>query len=1099
MLQVVNSVPFVPNQAELEDKGRTPVRARLVVATTNCKELNAFHYFHCPLAIQRRLPWVITLHVKPECAKNEIFLDSSKTGGLREGGYPNYWTIQVDRVVPANNNTENQQAAFESTAIFDDVYDFIQWYSREAMAFEEDQSIVDDSDKQMRDCEVCKTCFLPKCRCECMPAQSFHLFVQAQSFVSYVFFSYLNFCMNLHLFVLMFGWLCKWPRFAYFIEREMAFMSQRAVQQAFYRLGSRVHRNIGRFNLFLTICSVIGLLLNLRRIFKWVQGEPTMEEQGNNISKTLGSVPVADDKRENVWYNDNFVCTPLDVPARGVSWTKSEPQQLCDRLARNVVTLQVCRETDQGTMMRIGKGLVVSGSTVLTNNHTLSTLSELQVTVTTGRAAHGVCPKISFKLHQCDIKRFPEKDIAVFELRSLPPFSNLQDLFVSEKFTCIGKGFIIKRNEAGDANIHTLSAVQKAISQVAQLGNIPTWRGRVTEPTEVGDCGSPWLVHNGSGYFIAGLHVAGLKDQAACIPVTKEFLEQLTLITVEPSRPKISSETVPMDVQSLHFKSPFRYIMAGCATVYGSLTPGRRISGKSNVQESKLAPLAKEAGYSTNLTAPMMRGWLPWRNAIKELVNPVTDFKFSLLQKVRQEFTNDILRDLPADQLAELKVYDMFTSVNGANGVRFVDKMNRSTSMGHPWRKSKKHFMSEIPPTETCHDPIEFTPEIYARVEECLQSYRQNVRYSPVFAGSLKDEPRSEAKALSGQTRMFCASPADWNIVVRMHFLSFIRVLQNNRFIFESGPGTVAQSKEWHDIREYLTTFGGERMIAGDYKAFDKRMPPAFILEAFELIRTVCERSGNFSSDDLDVIRCVAYDTAYPIVDVNGDLVQFYGSNPSGHPLTVIINGIVNCLYVRYAYAELSGTGSAQDFKDHVKLMTYGDDNAMGCSDAIPWFTHTTLANKLAEIGVVYTMADKTAASIPYISIDDVSFLKRVWRFDEDLGYYVCPIEEASIAKMLIMTIPSKTVCEEAQNIAVLSTVVREYFWYGRQVFEEKRKMCMRFASSAKLSMYVTKSTFPSWENLANAYFRASDLPCLDIEETEEECVDFGISEEFLA
>jgi len=198
---------------------------------------------------------------------------------------------------------------------------------------------------------------------------------------------------------------------------------------------------------------------------------------------------------------------------------------------------------------------------------------------------------------------------------------------------------------------------------------------------------------------------------------------------------------------------------------------------------------------------------------------------------------------------------------------------------------------------------------------------------------------------------------------------------------------------------------------------------------------------------------------------------------------------------VRYAYAELSGKNTAADFKQHVKLMTYGDDNAMGCSKDIPWFTHTTLANKLAEIGVIYTMADKTAESIPYISIDDVSFLKRTWRFDEDLGYYVCPIEEASIAKMLIMTIPSKTICEEAQNVAVLATVVREYFWYGKEIFEEKRKMCMQFASSAKLSLYVTKSTFPSWDNLANAFYEASDLPFVR-GDNEEECFSFAVSEE---
>jgi hypothetical protein len=64
MLNVVNNVPYVPPQAALEDKGKTPVLAKLVVATSNAKDLNAHEYFYCPLAVRRRLPYVV--HVTPK-------------------------------------------------------------------------------------------------------------------------------------------------------------------------------------------------------------------------------------------------------------------------------------------------------------------------------------------------------------------------------------------------------------------------------------------------------------------------------------------------------------------------------------------------------------------------------------------------------------------------------------------------------------------------------------------------------------------------------------------------------------------------------------------------------------------------------------------------------------------------------------------------------------------------------------------------------------------------------------------------------------------------------------------------------------------------
>jgi len=79
MLQVVNNVPYVPTQADIADKGKTPVRARFVIATTNTESLNAEQYFACPLAVQRRLPWIISLKPKPEYMRDEgMMIDPTK-------------------------------------------------------------------------------------------------------------------------------------------------------------------------------------------------------------------------------------------------------------------------------------------------------------------------------------------------------------------------------------------------------------------------------------------------------------------------------------------------------------------------------------------------------------------------------------------------------------------------------------------------------------------------------------------------------------------------------------------------------------------------------------------------------------------------------------------------------------------------------------------------------------------------------------------------------------------------------------------------------------------------------------------------------------
>jgi hypothetical protein len=304
--------------------------------------------------------------------------------------------------------------------------------------------------------------------------------------------------------------------------------------------------------------------------------------------------------------------------------------------------------------------------------------------------------------------------------------------------------------------------------------------------------------------------------------------------------------------------------------------------------------------------------------------------------------------------------------------------------------------------------------------------------------------------------------------------LSFVRVVQKNRFIFESGPGTVAQSLEWEQIRDYLVTHGEKQMVAGDYGKFDKKMLPDFVLAAFDIIIAI-HRAAGWSEEDLLVLACIAEDTAYPLVDFDGDLIEFFGSNPSGHPLTVIINGLVNALYIRYSYLELNPESEVDSFKDNVALMTYGDDNTFGVSASIPWFNHTTIQAKLAEIGVTYTMADKGAASIPYIDIKDVSFLKRQWVWDEDVKAWVCPLEEESIKKMLTVWIPSGTISAEAQMIAVMQSAVNEYFFYGKERFNKEREFLMQLAKDNDLMAYTNLSTFPTWSDLYTRFWTSSE------------------------
>jgi hypothetical protein len=120
-------------------------------------------------------------------------------------------------------------------------------------------------------------------------------------------------------------------------------------------------------------------------------------------------------------------------------------------------------------------------------------------------------------------------------------------------------------------------------------------------------------------------------------------------------------------------------------------------------------------------------------------------------------------------------------------------------------------------------------------------------------------------------------------------------------------------------------------------------------------------------------------------------------------------------------------------------------------------------------------MAEKTAKSVPYIDIRDASFLKRTWRFDKDVGAYVCPLDHDSIEKMLMTWTKSKNICEQEQLIAVVTSANMEYFWYGKETYYAKQRMLKSVLETVDVSEWIEDSTFPTWDTLKDRFWSYSN------------------------
>lgn len=1139
MLQVVNNVPYVPTQADIQDKGKTPLRARFVIATTNTDTLNAETYFACPLAVQRRLPFVITIKPKKEFLKDNFMLDTSKLPAPVDGQYPDFWTITVRKVRPSQKKTTHmgQTAELEDIAIYEDINLFLKWFNTIAEDAEGVQKASMDCDNFMSNVKLCP-CGIAETQCEThtMQLQNEELVVfdtewirnamdrnpsvQAQNeeetheeyaerfvykkimreiakmnFVTRVvvwYYTMILYYMHKSLWFRLFmsyffgSWYGLWVLSYLLHYPEVRHIS-------LYLVGLRTYKAVCRNKTAIIIAASLATMLSVYKAISWIRnlsedrndrlGAQKADFQG--VSEERGEVPQPKgDKKENVWYRDVYECTQFDVPEQSVSRSSWTPDQTKSFLRNNCVNF-VAKWDIEGKVRKVVtcRAVCIVGNVYMVNSHCISS-DTFQLEITSQTKKDGVTENITLLVTPSQIVRSPNRDLMFIEL-PVPPKKDIRSFFAKASYQGRFNGEYLGRQVDGSIYTNKVTApklicgVEKFDDNQGNLVKADMWRGQFENETKTGDCGSILISYTTMGPLILGMHVLGSDipftdpKRGFALRITQEDLAFLDGKVVQGGRPNFQVGEYKMELGSLSVKSPVRYIEQGSMEVYGSFL-GFRGKMKSRVCKTLMSDLAVDNGYVRNTDQPMMNSWIPWRKALLDMTRPVTDIRLDILEVVKQNFTRDITSRLSEESLNELIVYDDVTAINGCPGVAYVDKLNRNTSAGFPFRKSKKYFLNAVEPIGELLNPVEVTPEIKEEMDRIITSYENMTCVQPVFTASLKDEPTSIKKCIEGKTRVFCGAPMPWSIVVRKYLLSTIRVIQKNRFLFEAGPGTIAQSKEWDDIYKYVTHYGEDRIVAGDYGKFDKRMPSSVIMAAFDIILEMLELAG-WSERDLKVVKGIATDTAFPTIDFNGCLIRCYGTNPSGHPLTVIINGLANSLYVRYCYFMANPNNECHTFKDNVNLMTYGDDMIMGVSKSIDWFNHTVVRDQLANIDIEFTMADKEAPSVPFINIENATFLRRSWRYEPELGYRVCPIEHASIDKMLTMCVKSKTISMELQALAVMDTVVREYFWYGKEIFEEKRALMLYFIQELELNEYVDRD-LPTWESLKGEFLLASQL-----------------------
>jgi hypothetical protein len=1066
LIVVCNNAPTSLEQADISDKGKTPCLAKLVIVTSNAEHINADKWFTTPLAVHRRMHIKIEVIAKPEyCTNGRV--DSSKCP-LDKGLLSDIWNFKVFRVEPDSSHIKDGMHKNVLLFATGSIAELLNFVAEDARAHYAQQEVMLSKFADDAPFRLCEKCNKIDALCSCaLPQVSVVETIGIITMCTYLAGAIPNLVAKYTTFWIL---SCIYRKFCSFKNQVFGIIRwpwgprSKDLRAVFVSAG----RGVASSYLVPTAIALLGTT---------VAGGYFLARMRNKLSlQATEKAPTVKTKPRSSPYptfDPVGVKLELSEASRGSRGQLQKKEELISRACIRVVC-------NSGNKMTEFRALGVGGNLYLTNNHCLPEgPNDYELHVISGPVDVSISQNVHTSLSAKKIERDVDNDLCVFQLDCLPPRTDITKYFPIDTNTSVLANYLVRWDDGSIKKVHCTGSTHRVYKSIPLDTTIEIYQSTVRdiEPFN-GMCGSPLVADSPQGPFIAGIHVVGERNLAGAtlvkLPILKKLMDKFGP-TIKPGVPMLSRDNrAPEElIKDLHPKSTLQFV-EGAARVYGSLSCPS-VHPRSRVEPSVACEIL-EAQYGMKRAhgAPVMSGrrhWVPKHLSLKPLTAHKPVIPAHYYDAIREAVFNKLTSQLKPDDIEMMHVVTTDVALNGADGVPFVDAVPRSTSMGFPHNSKKMNFM-----VFTSGDRVEFIEEIAAIVADVEQRMRKGERIHPVFNAALKDEPRPFEKIEQGNTRVFSGSPIVWGLNVRKYLLWLVRLVQHNTILFESGPGTRCQSSEWGDIYRYITKFGTETMVAGDYKKFDKNMSPEIIKAVYELIIDLAEWSGNFDAEDILAMRTVAEDSAFPLTNYFGDLVEFFGSNPSGHPLTVIINGFVNAFYMRCAWMMIQDEMPVSEFDNHVALMTYGDDNVMGVSPLVPWFNHTAISKALSSVGVTYTMADKDADSVPFIPVEEISFLKRKFVYSEELGDYAAPLELASIERSLLVNVRSQTITKEAQFIACCASAVREYFFHGRDVFEEKTQMLKKVIDQLNISGLVEKSTFPSWESLVRQWRENSKL-----------------------
>lgn len=516
-------------------------------------------------------------------------------------------------------------------------------------------------------------------------------------------------------------------------------------------------------------------------------------------------------------------------------------------------------------------------------------------------------------------------------------------------------------------------------------------------PTKVGDCGGLVCSHDPAfERKFVGIHMAGTHQEpwsAIAVAVHSGVIAELEskLVDRAPEALDCNDVEAPTSTgvtQHRPFDGEYT-LLGGCPPVHENV--------RTEIVPSPVASDIERA-FGPPLTKPAMLCPHGENDPLEKARQKAFTPGVHLEEAVLDDCVNNYAQTLEANSLkTDQRVLTHEEAIAGVEGDPFYSGIKRNTSCGYGWPKSgvgKKAFLGE---GEYVFDH----PEVVGRVDEMLSRLRAGKRTGTIWTDTLKDERRNIPKVDAGKTRLFSAGELAYLIVFRRYFAGFAAHMTRNRVTVESCVGVNVFGFDWTRVAETLRRHG-PHVVAGDFTNYDGSLAAQLLWRCLDMINAWY---GGTAEENF-IRRRLWCDIVHSVHVTKGVLYMWNHSQPSGCPITAILNSLYHSLAARYVYVLCArkycpDMVALSNFNANVSHVNYGDDDVYNIGEQIiEWYNQITMAEMFVHIGMTYTDELKSGQMVRSRTLAEIQFLKRKFRWDANQNRFRAPLTLDTITEM---------------------------------------------------------------------------------------------------